>query len=984
MRILFLLICLSLLVSTIQAQPTTDSLANFWSAVTPKKQYPADPRKIEQLINWCQQEIPPTDLPCLSGPNRSNQSNTQHGLYPALQAQLKATPACNEQQLRSLEAQAGNTHDARYVSGLILRASYYVIRSEYSTARRYGQQAVRLADSLQTLQGWAKLVQARALFGQETNFSLAYSLLNQALDLSRKQHDPYLEANALSLLGVINRRIYFGASLKAVPYHLAALKIGIARRDTVLMAQETLALAFNYEDAGRIDKCITYMLQLLPLAKGQPRIKARLMIVASHYLPNHLAAQKELLLQKSLQYTTLTGETLYLEYIYHDLFELLMANNRIKEATHIASQIDSLDRVLAPHRSYSESIALIWYQLAKKNGDKAGALAYLEKEYQNVSRRYQTQNAAALSQWEAIFHTEEQDLLLKQHEQEHTYLIIVIALVTLLLVTTGVALYFQNKSQRAVRRQMVLTEAQADQLRQVDALKSQFFANVSHELRTPLTLILGPLGSLLKQAPTDERSSELLRTAQQNARRLLDLVNEIMDLTKLEAGKLELTNEPVNLCVLMSRIVANFNSLAHQAAVQLRLNYIADADLVVELDANKFQKILDNLLINAFKFTPSDGHITVSVTEQPTQIHIEVSDTGRGIYPNDLPHIFDRYFQSKQPGSPSEGGTGIGLALSAEFAKLLGGTLRVDSQWQQGTTFYLEIPKRPVIPGIATLVPIEEADETDIMPGISPSMPLLTHTDHRKTTLLLVEDDPGLRHYLTAILQPSYTVLAVQNGREALDRLAMLPMLPSLIISDLMMPVMDGFQLLEALKRSDTYRHLPVVMLTARADKVDKLQALRLGVDDYLLKPFDEDELTARVANLLLNLQQRQSLAPVGIDAADEPEPVLLMSRVDMNWLERLERQAQEQLSQFDLTADQLADALSVSRSTLFREVKRLTGLTPAQYITEARLQHARHLLENRQVASVKALAQQVGLRQVKHFSSTFKNRFGKLPSDYL
>ena len=985
MRIFLLLICLFFLVVQLPAQPSADSTVDFWSAVRPTHRRPADPEKIKRLTQWCQQQIPPADLACPTGLIwTTTPQSPQNWLYPALQSQFTATVACNEQRLRVLESRIGNVRDDRYLARLILRASFYVLRNEYSTARQYGQQAVQLADSLRTLQGWARLVQSRVLFGQETNFSLAYSFVNQALDMARAQHDPYLEANTLSMLGIINRRIYFGASLKALPYHQAALQMATARRDTLLMAQEIQAIGFNYEDAGRKDKFVEAMLQLVPLASKYARIKARLLVVVSRLLPDHSVTEQGLLLQKALQYSTLTGETAHLEYIYHDLYELSLANNRINEATQIAQRIDSLNRILAPHRSYSASTNLIGYQLAKQKGDKAGALAHLEKEYQNVSRRYQTQNATALSQWEAMFHKEEQDLQLKQREQQHTFLLIVIALVTLLLLTTAVALYFQHKSKRAVRRQMALTADQADQLRQVDALKTRFFANVSHELRTPLTLILGPLSSLLKRPPVDAESKEFLQTAQQNARRLLELVNEIMDLTKLEAGKLEVVHEPVSIHPLMSQIVANFESLAHQSSIQLDLVCDIRSNLLVELDRRKFQRILDNLLINAFKFTPANGRIVVKAMDKPGQIHIEVADTGRGIYPDDLPYVFDRYFQTTQPGSPSEGGTGIGLALAAEFTKLLGGELWVKSQWQHGTTFYLEIPKRVVTPE-ATPVALSKEESGDMVALVGPDLATSSDTpaDSRKT-LLLVEDDKSLRHYLMTVLQPMYTVRVAQNGQEALDQLAQLPTLPSLIISDLMMPILDGFQLLEALKRTDAYRHIPVVMLTARADKADKLQALRLGVDDYLLKPFDEDELMARVANLLVHTHLRQLQPAISADTADEPDPAPLMSRVDADWLKRLEQHTQNQLGQFDLTADQLADLMAVSRSTLFREVKRLTGLTPAQYLTEARLQQARLLLENRQVASVKALAQRVGLRQVKHFSLTFRNRFGKLPSEYL
>ena len=315
-------------------------------------------------------------------------------------------------------------------------------QTKYGTAREYSERAVRLADSLQIFQGWSKLILSRALFGQETNFSRAYSLLNQSLALARKENDPALEAHALSVLGMINRRVYFGASLKAIPYHQAALKIGLAQKDTILIAQELLALSLNYDDAGRIDKHVDYLLQLIPLAnnKSLPRIKARLFLMTSRLLPTSLAEFHEPFVRESIRLSQLAGELFYVEYGYQELFEILMAKNQTQEATQVLEKIDSLGQFLTPHRSYATSTNLLWYQLAKRNGNVTNALTSLEKEYQTVSQRYQTQNAAALSQWEAIFHNQEQNLLLKQQEEQQHFLVIVIVLVTLLLLTAAVAL----------------------------------------------------------------------------------------------------------------------------------------------------------------------------------------------------------------------------------------------------------------------------------------------------------------------------------------------------------------------------------------------------------------------------------------------------------------------------------------------------------------------------------------------------------------
>lgn len=981
MRKLFPLFFICLFVIRVEAQKPADSTVSFWSAVTPTKRQPADPGNIKELVGWCQQHMKQAVISCPEHINNAEKTNPAQWFYPVFSNQYISTPACIEKQLRSINTTSVNVHEGSNLAALILKAAYYVQQTKYGTAREYSERAVRLADSLQIFQGWSKLILSRALFGQETNFSRAYSLLNQSLALARKENDPALEAHALSVLGMINRRVYFGASLKAIPYHQAALKIGLAQKDTILIAQELLALSLNYDDAGRIDKHVDYLLQLIPLAnnKSLPRIKARLFLMTSRLLPTSLAEFHEPFVRESIRLSQLAGELFYVEYGYQELFEILMAKNQTQEATQVLEKIDSLGQFLTPHRSYATSTNLLWYQLAKRNGNVTNALTSLEKEYQTVSQRYQTQNAAALSQWEAIFHNQEQNLLLKQQEEQQHFLVIVIVLVTLLLLTAAVALYFQGQSQRATRHQMALTTEQADQLRQLDTLKSQFFANVSHELRTPLTLILGPLGSLLKQTPPVTHQAELLRTADQNARRLLELVNEIMDLTKLDAGKLDVVYDAVRVNQLMSQIVANFESLAQQSAVHLKRQFDTKPNLQIALDVNKFQKIIDNLLINAFRFTPSNGQITVKTSETEDWILVEVQDTGRGIHPGDLPHVFDRYFQTQQPGAPSEGGTGIGLALAAEFTRLLGGKIWVESQWQQGACFYVEIPKRIVTPLVAQSDRDRVGTDSEALQG---NYLVEKQIETSRESVLLVEDDQSLRQYLTTILQPAYTVLTVQNGREALDLLASQLQLPALIISDLMMPVMDGFQLLTALKSADTYRHIPVLMLTARTDKSDKLQALRIGVDDYIVKPFDEDELMARVTNLVTQLSLRlQSTTD------STPEPIALpviTSSNDINWLERLERYVEQELGNFDLTADLLADLLSVSRSTLFREVKRLTGLTPAQYIMESRLQQARFLLENRKVSTVKEVAQRVGLRQVKHFSLTFKNRFGKLPSEYL
>lgn len=522
-------------------------------------------------------------------------------------------------------------------------------------------------------------------------------------------------------------------------------------------------------------------------------------------------------------------------------------------------------------------------------------------------------------------------------------------------------------------------ERQAEELRHLDALKSRFFANVSHELRTPLTLMLSPLNTVLKNKKLDDPSRQLLNLASDNGEQLLRLLAEILDLSKLESGKLELAEKPTSIQSLLRKQVAQFEAHAQRINIDLSFDYQASENLVVMLDVKNTERILNNLLSNAMKFTPTGGKVQVQVVENTDNLEIRVKDNGRGVHPDDLPYIFDRYYQSKRPDAATEGGTGIGLALSFELARLFGGSLRVESTVGKGSIFYFNFPKKEVADvyeeAVDSILPepfvTEQEDEAMLVVSPTPS----------RSRLLVVEDHDSLLQYLITLLQPDFDVVGVRHGREALDVLGKDGHGIDLILSDIMMPVMDGFKLLEQLKNNDAYRHLPVVMLTARADWTDKLYALRLGVDDYLLKPFREEELRARVDNLLRNVLQRKSTIGATKDEKQTPRP--LFSAEEHAWLEDVEKMVQQNLPDTHFNVDQLSDMLFISRRQLNRRLQQLTGLTPVQYIREARLAHARRLLENRTYSTVKSVVLASGMTDTEHFAKLFREKYGRSPSDY-
>ncbi len=555
-------------------------------------------------------------------------------------------------------------------------------------------------------------------------------------------------------------------------------------------------------------------------------------------------------------------------------------------------------------------------------------------------------------------------------------------------------------------------------LKQLDESKTRFFANVSHELRTPLTMMLAPLGSSLKSNSLDNKNFTFVSLAQQHAKQLLGLVNEILDLTKLESGKMLMIEEPTEIYEFLRRLVAVFESYSEQRGIKLIYNFGEDLPRALMLDKPKFEKVFNNLVSNSIKFTPFGGSITINVSHTPAKWAVSVTDTGQGIHPDDLAHVFNRFYQSNQTNVPIEGGTGIGLALANELTLVMGGNLSVESVFGQGATFKLELPKKEVLGNVVdSLVDswqstVDSSDKQMSTDNDQLSTKLST-VNHQPSTILVVEDNISLRSYLKLILSDKYEVITAENGHLALGILSgeLLVVKDSptnnlnggahqsklkvhhsidLIISDIMMPVMDGFQLLEKLKSEEKWHSIPVIMLTARVEMHDRLKALTFGVDDFLVKPFEEEELFARIKNLLMNAEnRRKAFINETLNGENEtenlnPPSTIIHTSEEIAWLAQLEKTVRLHIADFNLSVDILGDLMFMSRAQFFRRVQTLTGLTPLQYIQDVRFNHARSLLEQRQMNSVKAIAAAIGILKIQYFSEQFKERFGKSPSEYF
>ena len=551
--------------------------------------------------------------------------------------------------------------------------------------------------------------------------------------------------------------------------------------------------------------------------------------------------------------------------------------------------------------------------------------------------------------------------------------------------------YYRNYRNKQKANQLLsirndAIEKQRQKLQELDLSKSRFFANISHELRTPLTLISGPLEELADYQKYDERAVQLML---RNTKKLKGLVNDILDLSKLESFKLKISYHPVDVRSFISRISSNYESMAQRLEIDYSYSVGKSVADWLMLDGKRVEKILNNLLSNAIKYTGAGGKIVLKLIREDEQLVIQVADTGQGIPESDLPHIFERYFQSKQPDTPIQGGTGIGLALANELAILMDGELKVESKVGAGSTFTCILPyKIAVDPGVKLQDFVKlDAKDAPVFDKKAFEIDNSHVSVSGRPKVLIVEDNEDMQIYISNLLDSAYEVSLADNGKKALDFLNKEKV--DLIITDAMMPEMDGFSFIEHLKESESLRPVPVIMLTALNFENSKLKALAMGVDDYLTKPFSATELLARVQNLIARYEVRKSVV---LEESSEPDAVRagddnLLAAIytsDMEWLKNVELHIIEEIENPDFNIASLADDFHLSRRQFQRRIKKLTGMSPKQYQMEIGLQKARRLLEDATYENVTAVGYAVGVNNASRFSQMYYQRFGKKPGDYF
>ena len=567
-------------------------------------------------------------------------------------------------------------------------------------------------------------------------------------------------------------------------------------------------------------------------------------------------------------------------------------------------------------------------------------------------------------------------------------------------------------------------ELEAGRLKELNEFKARFYTNITHEFRTPLTVIMGIADNL-----TGHQQEKAL--IQRNSQNLLRLINQLLDLSKLESGTLALNKVHQDVIAYLQYLTESFYSAATQKNIRL-LFYSEERAVMMDYDEEKIQQIVYNLLSNALKFTGEHGKIIfhASKIEQDGQpfLKLKVKDNGMGIAETDLPHIFNRFYSLPQPlqrrGEAKEGlppgaaqhesfpppsgeapqaegaflqgdrgglqggreGAGIGLSLAKELVELMNGRIEVQSQLGKGTEFILYLPiEAKVEPTAEVLVAEQEAvRKTGLLTpaGIDPAPPADASDEeeasHRSALpeLLIIEDNPDIVTYIKTILKDKYKAHTAGNGALGIEKA--LEIIPDIIISDVMMPEKNGYEVCETLKQDERASHIPIILLTAKATQADKVEGLKYGADAFLTKPFDKEELLIRLEKLVESRRRLQQRYASGPKASSTAAP-----SIDDLFLQKLWEYIQDNLSDAEFGVPQLAAAIDMNQMQVYRKLKALTGKTPSQFIRSYRLQKGLELLQKGEL-NISEIAYDVGFTDPSYFSRVFQKEFGRSPSDFI
>lgn len=762
--------------------------------------------------------------------------------------------------------------------------------------------------------------------------------------LARELNRPDIEGSCLKNIGGMYSQD--GDQVTAIEYFEKAITSAQLSNDSSLLHRLHHGLGLAYTRAGDFSDALPHCRKALEfgfLMNDQKAIGFGYQVFGIHYLDKGEFDSAEYYMDKTLELAKKISNAQLIDNAQGVLEQVYYKTGRYKQAYDTYHEMSTK----------SDSVFSL---------ENTELIAAMKEKYKNEKEERELA--------EKNLQLQEASYSLKEQRNFQIVLIVVVILLTVIVFLIYRSSVLRKKANHLLRIKNEEIEQHIQKVENLSDHKNRWFINVAHELRTPLTLIKGPISRILKNDALDKEIKSDLILVDRNTSSLTNLVNEILELSRIEEGEVTLKETTFDLNELLARTVNTFDSKAIQQGITLRFQDLHKVFLTA--DREKLHKVFFNLLSNALKFTPEGGSVEVILSQKSSgEVCVVVKDNGSGIQSEDLPFIFDRFYQTSQPSKDVQGGTGIGLALSKEITEMHGGSLRVSSTPGMGSTFKLNLPAE-----LVSHKNDEEFEEVlgnaktkDVKYAISSDGRL---TLDRRPQLLLVEDNDDMRAYVGSLLKDHFEIVEAINGRVALGTLEEKEI--EFIISDVMMPEMDGVSFLKQVKASPKWKYLPFVHLSALSDETLRKEVLRIGIDDFLVKPFDPEELIIRVKNLYANFLNRSNL---------EPDEEVAIS-YDEKIMRRLKEEVIVNLDDNSFNVLRLADAAAMSERQLYRYLKTATGLTPLQFIQEIKLSRAHEFARKKVFGSTSELASAVGFKQAAYFSTLFEKRYGKKPGVIL
>lgn len=820
-----------------------------------------------------------------------------------------------------------------------------------------------------------------------------------------------------------------GDSDRAIEKALRAVSIAEQQGLTSVLAETYRILAMSYRDQQEVDKAVWYIRQAETLAKEEKNWD----LLARVYNLAGVVAHTRTLYDSAFIYynkaLTLTEEhpitRFHVSQALSNIGELYMEDDPDKALVYFTKALESaretrnksaeagiladLGRTFATTKQYSKAnwylqqslrsarelglkrvirhVYLALVDVKVQQGKATEALNYMKAYYDVRDSLINRSKTRQIVELEKRFEAEKQEQKIKLLEQEKKIESLwknVLIIGSLFLVVALVIIYRLQKLRSAKAHQLLETQQTLNEkLKETDTLKSRFFANLSHEFRTPLSLILGPTEEQLRNTSLLPDQRQNLSLIQRNAQRLLALVNQLLDLSKLEAGKMELSVQGGNISDFLDLLTASFDSLAENKQIHF-IKKIPVGVTPVGYDADKVEKIVTNILFNAFKFTPAGGRVifSVAVLREQRTILISVADTGKGIPAEEQSNIFSPFYQLKYDREDGQPGTGLGLSLVSELVKLYGGSIKLKSELNAGTCIDVSLPLFDAPPNNESDLPGENfsaALKSAFIPDEAELQSVASATEISES-ILVVEDNASLRNFIASGFIRRFVVLTAKDGNEGLAMARQ--HIPDVILSDVMMPGLNGLEFTNAIKQDERTSHIPVILLTAKADIQSKVEGLRKGADDYLAKPFSLEELQIRVNN---QIDQRQRLAKklkeeISKETSPLSEPKELS--LDEKFILNVRTVVEANISNSFFSVEVLADEVNLSRAQLFRKLKALINTSPSEFISDMRLQRAAQLIRAK-ADNVSQIGYAVGFNEQSYFAKRFRKKYGVSPTEY-